>query len=366
MFSAPLTTKIKALYARVSRGRAFGSPALPKDAVIAVTYLCNSRCTMCDFWKETRQPTVTLADYAKLPSSLRDINISGGEPTLHPQLVEIVRTLRTACPKAQMTISTNGFMTKHIVKRVSEIMAFYPAIAVRISIDGVGDMHEEIRRIPQGYDKCIATLRALKEIGVMNLGIAYTMTNENVDHLHRLYDVARAEGVQFTCALMHSSEFYFGGKANVRERSRVDAIARAFTTLADRELATWSPKRWARAYFAHGLAVLAAEGRQLLPTRAGEDFFFLDPWGTVVPSVMHPNVLGTIGAHATFASLWKSEQAQRARDTVRKHPQPSWLICTARTAIKRHPVRLIAWVLRRKFAILTPGFLKASHGTAHT
>src|SRR3989338_2077614 len=92
--------------------------ARPKDAVIAVTYLCNSRCTMCDFWKETRRPTVVLDDFRKLPATLRDINGSGGEPFLHPQIVEIVRVLHDTCPKARITISTNGFLTDLSLKRV--------------------------------------------------------------------------------------------------------------------------------------------------------------------------------------------------------------------------------------------------------
>lgn len=336
----------------------------PKDAVVAVTYLCNSRCTMCDFWKETRQPTVTLADYAKLPPTLRDINISGGEPTLHPQLVDIVRTLRRACPKAQITISTNGFLTSLITKRIAEIQTFYPEIGVRISIDGVGEKHEEIRRIPHGYAKCLATLRALKAQGVANLGIAFTMTNDNIDHLAQLADVAEAEGVQFTCALMHSSAFYFGGKENARDAARIVAIGAAFDALADRGLRSWDPKRWARAYFAHGLAVLAREGRQVLPSRAGVDFFFLDPWGSVVPSVMHPHTLGNLAASATFAALWTSAPADAARAAVRRSPQPYWLICTARTTMRRHPVRVLAWIIRRKLGTMIPGALSTAYARA--
>ncbi|MDO8622088.1 MAG: radical SAM protein, partial [bacterium] len=126
---------------------------LPTDCVVAVTYICNSKCTMCDFWKETRKPTVTLDDFRKLPATLRDINVSGGEPFLHPQIVDIVRVLHETCPKARITISTNAFLTDLTVKRVTEILKFYPKIGIRISIDGVGDMHERVRRIPQALEK---------------------------------------------------------------------------------------------------------------------------------------------------------------------------------------------------------------------
>lgn len=328
---------------------------LPVDAVVAVTYICNSRCTMCDFWKETRKPELTLTDYAKLPKTLRDINLSGGEPFLHPQIVEIVRTLRAACPKAQITISTNGFLTDLVVKRVAAIREFYPQFGVRISVDGVGDKHEEIRRIPQAFAKDIATLRALKGMGVTNLGLAYTMTNDNIDHLAQVERVARKEGVQFTYALMHTSEFYFGAKENVRDGGRIAAIAGEFDALAVRELASWNPKRWVRAFFAHGLAVLAARGVQVLRSRAGTDFFFLDPFGNVMPSVMHPNVMGNIREHPTFDALWTSAQADAARASAERSSTPYWLICTARTAIKRHALRVILWIVRQKLGTLVRG-----------
>lgn len=324
---------------------------LPVDAVVAVTYICNSRCTMCDFWKETRLPTVTLEDFRKLPPTLRDINVSGGEPFLHPQIVDIVRVLHETCPAAQVTISTNGFLTDQILKRVRAIQEYYPEIGIRISLDGVGDAHQRIRRIPQGYDKCLATLRALKASGVTNLGLAYTMTHDNVEELNRVRALAEAEGVQFTCAFMHTSDFYFGGKDN-RGAVAPEDVAREFDALITHELRSWQPKRWARAYFAWGLRRLAIQNEQVLPSRPGTDFFFLDPFGNVMPSVMHPNVLGNLSQHATFAELWSSETAQRAREAAETSPKPYWLICTARTAMRRNLLRVGAWIVTRKLGML--------------
>jgi Fe-coproporphyrin III synthase len=324
----------------------------PVDCVVAVTYLCNSRCTMCDFWKETRQPTTTLDDYRKLPKSLRDINVSGGEPFLHPEIVDIVRVLRETCPRAKITISTNGFLTKQIVERVRAMREHVPDVGIRISIDGVGDAHERIRRIPKGFEKCVATLHALQGIGVSDIGIAYTMTEDNVEELERVYAFARDEGVQCTFALAHTSAFYFGGKANadhLRDRAQV---GRVFDQVKERELATWKPKRWARAYFLDGLKELALHGTQRLPSRAGEDYFFLDPFGNVYPSVVHPNVLGNLSESASWEAIWSSKQAIQARKATAKSSTAYWLVCTARTAIRRHIVRVLAWIAWEKMKLL--------------
>ncbi|EKD42897.1 MAG: radical SAM protein, partial [uncultured bacterium] len=123
---------------------------LPIDCVLALTYNCNARCNMCDIWKIKNSPELTLEDVSKLPSSLRDVNLSGGEPFLRRDLPEIVAAVRKACPKARMVISTNGFLTPVIDKAMDKILQIAPDIGVAISIDGIGEMHNTVRGIPGG------------------------------------------------------------------------------------------------------------------------------------------------------------------------------------------------------------------------
>ena len=63
---------------------------LPIDCVIAVTYKCNSRCVMCDIWKIKDASDLNLTDFTKLPSTLLDVNLSGGETFMHVDLPAIV------------------------------------------------------------------------------------------------------------------------------------------------------------------------------------------------------------------------------------------------------------------------------------
>ncbi|MFH1098856.1 MAG: radical SAM protein [Candidatus Uhrbacteria bacterium] len=321
----------------------------PTDCVIAVTYLCNSRCVMCDFWKETRQPTMTLDDYHKLPSSLRDVNVSGGEPFLRPDLIDVIGAIRQACPRARIIISTNGLFTDRIIETMRRILTIEPRIGVRVSIDGTGVMHERIRRIPQAFDKALATLRGLAATGVRDLGIAYTMVGENAGHLTEIYDLARREGVDFTCAAAQSSDVYFGGK---RFELNIDpaVVAREFNAVVTSELRRWNPKSWVRAYFIDGLRQLVLRGAQALPSRPGTDFFFLDPFGNVYPSVVHATTIGNLREATTFEEIWNSDIAAAARYAAATDVHPCWMVCTARTAIRRHAFRVIWWIIRRKLA----------------
>src|SRR5690349_11887398 len=79
----------------------------PIDAVIAVTYKCNSKCIMCNIWKEQPQNELSSHDFLKLPKTLKDINITGGEPFLRKDLVDIAYNLTMLNPEVRLVFSSN-------------------------------------------------------------------------------------------------------------------------------------------------------------------------------------------------------------------------------------------------------------------
>jgi len=320
---------------------------MPIDCVLALTYNCNARCTMCDIWKIKNSPELTLADLAKLPDSLRDVNLSGGEPFLRKDLPEIVATVKKACPKARLVISSNGFLTPVIERAMEKILKIAPDIGVAFSIDGMGEMHNEMRGIPGGFDRVMESLKALQKMGMTNLRLAFTITEKNVTHFDQVYDLAQKLGVQFTHSFAQSSEFYFGGKQNINN-PRQDLLKAAYTHIINSELKSWNVKRWLRAFFANGMYQFITSKNPVLDNAPGRDFFFLDPSGDIYPSVVHNAVLENIRKVDNFVELWQSEKAQLWRQKVDSLKVPVWMICTSRTAIKRHPFRVGAWILKHK------------------
>ena len=78
------------------------------DLTIIPTYRCNSKCSMCHIWQHPTLPKEEISLYTleKLPSNIDNCNISGGEPTLREDLMEMVDIM---VPKSRiMEISTNG------------------------------------------------------------------------------------------------------------------------------------------------------------------------------------------------------------------------------------------------------------------
>lgn len=303
---------------------------------------------MCDIWKVKSFPEIPAEEYLKLPASLRDVNISGGETFLRRDIPEVIRAVHTACPKARIVISTNGFMPAFIEQQMKKILEICPEIGVAVSLDGVGDMHEKVRRIPDAYKKSTETIERLQALGMKNLRFGFTIIPENVTHFSKVYDDAMKRGIQFTHSFAQSSDNYFGG-IHFANDPDLRELKHEYRYIIEHELKSWNLKRWARAFYAYSLYRFITEKKQVLNNDPGTKFFFLASDGAVYPSVVHNYKMGNLKDVPNWNELWSSEAAENARLKVRTEGVAAWMICTSRTAIKKHPIQVGAWIAKSKF-----------------
>ena len=160
-----------------------------REAIIAITLNCNARCVMCNIWKNRIPNEIKPEIYSKLPSSLREINITGGEPFLRSDISDIVRVMKKTCPHARLLINTNGYLTAHIKRIFPSVLKEDPHIAMRVSIDAEGEGHTKIRGLPNFYEHAMDTLEYFRSVGVKDLGISYTLMEQNKNELLKLYDM---------------------------------------------------------------------------------------------------------------------------------------------------------------------------------
>ena len=318
--------------------------AYPADAIIAVTYRCDARCQMCNIWQIEPQEHLTVEDYAKVPSTLRDVNISGGEAFMRKDIVDIVKAVHDKCDGPRIVISTNGFRTEQVVTRMEALRKSIPDIGIGVSLDGIGEIHDKIRGIKNAYDKTLKTLQALKEREFKNVRIGFTAMNDNAQEMKKVYDLAQSFGFQFTTAVAQNSEIYFSTQKN--EQVQDGVLADALGYVIKKELLSYHPKRWMRAYFESGTLLFNEEKRRLLKCRAGIDFFYLAPEGLVYPCLTIPSSMGDLKGH-TFEEIWESDTADKVRREI-DGCEKCWMICTARSALKQHLPTALAWIAKEK------------------
>jgi MoaA/NifB/PqqE/SkfB family radical SAM enzyme len=181
----------------------FGWPKiLPSFLTFSVNNYCNQHCRTCNIWKnnpvEEKKKELKLNEIERIFSQFPKIfwlTITGGEPFLHEDLVEIVKI---ACEKSKvnvLTITTNGSLPDIIEKDVKEILRRCKnlTLIVNVSIDGDRKLHDKIRGVKGGFDKAAETIEKLKKIKSRRLivGINTTLSIFNINKIDNLIKTLR-------------------------------------------------------------------------------------------------------------------------------------------------------------------------------
>jgi len=317
----------------------------PTNAIIAVTLACNARCKMCDIWRIKVDDEVKPSFYERLPSGLQDVNITGGEPFLREDLPEVIEVIYNICNFPRIVISTNGLLTKRIETSIKRIIKVDPKIAVRISLDGIGKEHDEIRGIPGAFTKGRESLRILREKGVKDLGIALTVMDGNVPQVSKVYDLANDWGVEFSIAVVTSSPIYFGEKEGLKP-GEDEMLRNGFNYLVRSELRYWTPKRLSRAYFDYTLWNYFHTQKRPLRCDAGQGFFYLDPCGNVYGCEVLDFCLGNL-KERSFETIWHTKRASEFRHLA-SDCHKCWMVCTAKTVIRKSWYKPFFWLIKNK------------------
>jgi len=321
----------------------------PVGCVAAVTYRCSARCLMCDIWKRPgdERPELSAEDYRWLPASLRSVNVSGGEPFLRDDLVDVVRVMQEACPRGRIVISTNGLAPD----RIERMAAAMKDVAVRVSVDAVGALHDHARGVEGAYERAVETTRRLKALGVRDLGLAATSTESTAGQLAAVERLAGEMGVQFVASVTHSSPIYFGAQDG--ERPRSEAVVGELAAMMRRQLRSSRPSDWAKAYYTRGLAEYVRGKPRMLPCGAGVDHFFLDPWGDVYPCNVRGLRMGNV-RDGSFEEI-ATRSAEVVRAEVAGCREQCWMVCTVAPPMRRHPLRPLAWIAGARLLGLDTG-----------
>jgi MoaA/NifB/PqqE/SkfB family radical SAM enzyme len=148
---------------------------------------------MCNTWKYPSRASdeITPEVIDKIEGRYRRLNITGGEPMLRDDILDIVEVLDRKTDRLE--ISTNGFFTERIL-RVAEK---FPNITIRVSLEGLPAKNDELRGIRNGFDHGLRTVLALKEMGVKDIGFGIVISDRNRSDLLTLYHLCAGLGLEF-------------------------------------------------------------------------------------------------------------------------------------------------------------------------
>jgi len=314
------------------------------EAAIITTYRCTNKCMMCNIWKN---PTKNSDEFKpELLSKLPDLdfaNITGGEPFLRDDIVEIIRMLKKKAKR--IVISTNGFLTE----RILHIAEKEKGVGIRISLEGLPQINDELRGQEHGFDHGLRTILGLKRMGLKDIGFGITVSDRNAQDMLELYQLAKSMDVEFATAVVHNSFYFHKHDNKISDKNKVIGC---FVELINELLKTKRIKNWFRAYFNFGLINYIEGDSRLLACGAGTDIFFLDPYGDIRPcnGMAEGSVENSMGnlSEKTFHEIWQGEKARMIRERISNCSKNCWMIGTASPAMKKNLIKPIVWVMRNK------------------
>jgi len=311
------------------------------NGTVIVTYRCNARCSMCNRYKAPSRPDeeITVETIKKLPK-MNFVNVTGGEPFIRTDLEDIIRELYNKTDR--VVISTNGFFTDRIISMCEK----FPTLGIRISIEGLEQTNNEIRGLPDGFNRGYTTLKKLVEMKHPDVGFGMTVQDKNAPDLVPLYKISNELGMEFATATLHNSFYFVESKNIIHDRPMV---AQNFEDLINELLNSNSPKKWFRAYFNHGLINYIYGQKRLLKCDMSVDTFFIDPYGDVMPcnGTKNKEVMGNLN-NMSWDELWNGSQANEVRKRVCNCGRECWMIGSASPAMKKYILIPMWWVFRHK------------------
>jgi MoaA/NifB/PqqE/SkfB family radical SAM enzyme len=191
MRKVPLTQSLRI----IARGSRNWLTTRPIVLSFEVTDSCTAYCKHCDHGgPRDESRNLKPADYKRYMKVLRPcvVQISGGEPLMREDVVEIVRNVKSGASIPYIIFVSNwSLMTeeRYLALREAGVDQF------SVSLDFPDDRHDQFRGLPGLYDHLSEIVPKLARHGYDDIVLNCCITSENLLEINRLADKAKQWGV---------------------------------------------------------------------------------------------------------------------------------------------------------------------------
>ncbi|MCR8666369.1 polysaccharide pyruvyl transferase family protein [Aestuariibaculum sp. M13] len=150
---------------------------------------CNSKCTMCNIWKQDEALEITpeqLKDVLSNPlfSELQHVGVTGGEPTIRQDLPQVYEKIIEALPNIKgLSIITNAIVEADVKQRIFEVKqvcdSFGVPFSAMVSIDGLGKAHDNVRGTQGNFKTAISVFNYLRND--LNIPVSFGCTISKIN-----------------------------------------------------------------------------------------------------------------------------------------------------------------------------------------
>lgn len=196
-----------------------------RTPIVHIIENCNSPCIMCDCWKakknhHNREILKSLFTVLKSKGA-ESIMVSGGEPLLHPQLIDILNDIK----ELSMDVMLN---TNAITLHKNSWLQDMNLEQLVVSMDGITDREYKYYRGSNKFSQVWNNIKDFKEKSPSTqVGIRVTLNASNFNKIPELIDLAQSnkvDAIGFSPADISSNSFARYCHNDVREAELMNAM----------------------------------------------------------------------------------------------------------------------------------------------
>ncbi len=327
------------------------TPPKPEDfffLTFAVTYRCNSQCTMCNIWQKYRKDPGrdkeelsakeigAAFSSSELLKKVRIFLIGGGEPFLKSDFTDIILILNDINPGAPIIIASNGQNTALIEDKLSSTRQSivkqgnrHSVLYVGISIDGLEETHDRMRGRKGSFRNALNTIETIRTMDGVQTGFVFTFTPQNYREFPAVLQFAKDMKTSLSFQFAQTSGHYYDNMDTHFDwtREQIDEVRDIlrklrFFDVVRREFLEYRGSRgigdrllsYNRFFLEYVLEYQLHQERHF-HCFSGTHSCFLDPYGNVFPCISLEKNIGNIRGQK-FDNLWISPQADEIRKDI--------------------------------------------------
>ena len=301
-----------------------------------VTRRCNARCGMCHIWQDKHSPMLSVDEIRGIFAendfaALRTVSLTGGEPTLRSDLPQVLEAVLAGAPNArELRLATNALLPKRLVQQVEKCWDVarprgISRFTVQISLDGIGEIHDQVRGIEGAFERVQEALHQLvdlqQSISGLSLALSAVVQQANAAHIASLQNYAKDLRVPLYLSPIVTSLDYYANPDAVDALSVTDD--QVPQDLFDRLART---AQGALGFHYQDVADMLRGRDRRRPCMMGYHAFVLEANGDVHPCVNCEQVMFGNLLKRSFRDIWWGKRARQLRQELHQGCCPS---CTA-------------------------------------
>lgn len=307
--------------------------SFPYKLTFAITYRCNYRCKTCNIWKKetvSELSTQEIEQFFKNSNKFSWIDLTGGEPSLRKDFVEICEIINRYCNGLLLLhFPTNGYWTTKIVEDVKQIRNLGGfRFIITVSMDGDEALNDEIRGVKGGWKRQIETFKHLHEIAGVEAVLGMTISGLNYDKFAVAYQAAKQACPwltfkDFHISLMNYSDHFYNNEEqressiNITKGENLEEMLQVIKDYRNHLGISLNPRSFLEKRFLSLADRYYRTGKTPVPCHALKSSCFIDSSGEVYPCITFNRPLGNLRNYDyTLSRIWELETTRSLQKKI--------------------------------------------------